>query len=110
MEHNFNELHCYFFSDYDSMHQLSVGGNCPGETVISCADDPDEERMYYTNDGSESITAFFIVDAYNGAVGPFTLQWDLTLKGIFMFLLNFYFLFFFVVVVCFQLVLSAIPW
>ena len=90
-------------SDYDSMHQLSVGGNCPGETVISCLDDPDEEPMYYTNDGSESVVAFFIVDAYSNAVGPFTLQWDLTLKGIFMFLLNFYFLFFFLLLYVFSL-------
>ena len=86
-----NETHYYFLSDYDSMHQLSVGGICPGETVISCLDDPDTEPMSYTNDGTESITAFFIVDAYNDAVGPFTLQWDLTLKGIFIFLLNFQF-------------------
>jgi len=74
----------YCLSGYDSMHQLSVGGICPGETVISCLDDPDTEPMSYTNDGSESVTAFFIVDAYNNAAGPFTLQWDLTLKGIFI--------------------------
>ena len=66
-------------SGYDSMHQLSVGGNCPGETVISCLDDPDSEPMSYTNDGSESITAFFIVDAYDNDIGPFTLQWNLKL-------------------------------
>ena len=63
------------------MHQLSVGGICPGETVISCLDDPDTEPMSYTNDGSESVTAFFIVDAYSNAVGPFTLQWDLKLHA-----------------------------
>ena len=67
------------------MHQLSVGGNCPGETVITCLDDPDEEPMSYMNGGSEPVTAFFIVDAYNNAAGPFTLEWDLTLKGIFIF-------------------------
>jgi hypothetical protein len=37
--------------------------------------------MSYTNDGSESVTAFFIVDAYSNAVGPFTLQWDLKLHA-----------------------------
>ena len=74
-----NETHYYFLSDYDTMHQLSVGGICPGETVISCLDDPDEEPMSFSNFGSESVTAFFIVDAYSNAVGPFTLQWNLKL-------------------------------
>ena len=101
-----NDTPYYFLSDYDTMHQLSVGGSCPGETVISCLDDPDTEPMSYTNDGSESVTAFFIVDAYSNGIGPFTLQWDLTLKGIFIFLPNLYF-FVCCFFVYFQLVLSV---
>ena len=83
------------------MHQLSVGGICPGETVISCLDDPDEEPMYYSNFGSESVTAFFIVDAYSNGIGPFTLQWELGTNGIFM--LFFSFSFFVLFVLCFVL-------
>ena len=71
-------MHFYFFSEYDSVHQLSIGSICPGETVIACLDDPDEQEMSYTNDGSESVTAFFMVDAYSDAAGAFTLQWQLT--------------------------------
>ena len=88
----------YFLSDYDTIHQLSVGGICPGETVISCLDDPDEEPMSYSNFGSESVTAFFIVDAYNNGIGPFTLQWELGTNGIFM--LFFSFSFFVLFVLC----------
>ena len=52
-------MHFYvFFSDYDSVHQLSIGSVCPGETVIACLDDPDEQEMSYTNNRNESVTAF----------------------------------------------------
>jgi hypothetical protein len=75
-------MHFYvLFSDYDSVHQLSIGSVCPGETVIACLDDPDEQEMSYTNGGSESVTAFFIVDAWSDGVGPFTIQWELVFTG-----------------------------
>jgi hypothetical protein len=82
----------FFLSQYDSRHQLSVGSICPGETVISCLDNPDTEIMSYSNVGSESVTAFFIVDSYTNGVGEFTLEWTLGSNGIFMFIPNFYFL------------------
>jgi hypothetical protein len=81
----FKNLLMFFLSDYDTVHQLSVGSTCPGETVISCLDDPDTEIFSYTNYGNESVTAFFVVDSYNLQSGTFTLEWNLTIPtGIFI--------------------------
>jgi hypothetical protein len=60
------------------VHQLSVGSTCPGETVIDCQDDPDTDIFSYTNTGSETVTAFFVVDSYYNGEGSFTLEWELT--------------------------------
>ena len=37
---------------FDSKHTLRYGGSYPGESEVSCVDDPDLSQLTYTNDGS----------------------------------------------------------
>ena len=65
-------------NDYDSRHELSVGGAFPGDASVQCVDDPDNSRMTWTNTGSDAVNVYFIVDAYSAGSGAFTLTWTIT--------------------------------
>ena len=63
-------------NDYDTRHETRWGGDCPGDNVVSCTDDPDDERHSWTNDQSQAQSVFFVVDAYSSGSGSFTLSWS----------------------------------
>ena len=60
---------------YDSRHETSWGGDCPGTNVVTCTDDPDTARHQWTNDQGSAQTVFFVIDAYSSGRGEFTLSW-----------------------------------
>ena len=63
---------------YDSRHETSWGGDCPGQNVVTCTDDPDTTRHQWTNDQGSAQTVFFVIDAYSSGSGTFTLSWTAT--------------------------------
>lgn len=65
-------------NDYDSRHELRVGGQCPGRQVIGCVDDPDTQPLFYTNEEGEAVDAYFIIDAYSTDSGTGTVEWTVT--------------------------------
>ena len=66
---------------YDSRHETSWGGDCPGQTVVACTDDPDTVRHQWTNDQGRAQNVFFVIDAYSSGSGTFALSWTLTGGG-----------------------------
>ena len=54
-------------NSYDSRHELRIGGDCPGDTVVQCIDDPDLATMSVSNTGADDLSAYFIVGAYSAA-------------------------------------------
>ena len=63
---------------YDSRHETSWGGSCPGQNVVTCTDDPDTTRHQWTNDQGSAQTVFFVIDAYYSGSGTFTLSWTVS--------------------------------
>ena len=63
---------------YDSRHETSWGGDCPGTNVVTCTDDPDTTRHQWTNDQGSVQTVFFVIDAYSSGSGAFTLSWTMS--------------------------------
>jgi hypothetical protein len=64
-------------NDFDSMHTLRYGGAYPGEVLVSCIDDPDEEKIEFSNNDVNAVTVYFIIDGYDsGSFGVFTLEWE----------------------------------
>ena len=60
---------------WDSRHETSWGGICPGQNIVRCTDDPDTMRHHWTNDQSSPQNVFFVVDSYSGGQGEFNLTW-----------------------------------
>lgn len=63
-------------NNYDSMHQLRRGGECPGEAVVACTDDPDTRAHSWLNTDSSPQRVYFIVSGYGSSRGAFTLRWE----------------------------------
>jgi hypothetical protein len=67
---------------FDSKHTLRYGGTYPGDSLVSCEDDPDASVLSYTNTGTLVVAVYFVVDAFNSAVvGDFTLTWMIDTPG-----------------------------
>ena len=64
-------------NDFDSKQIITYGETCPGDTPITCQDDPDTADMTWTNDTGSSQTVHYIQSSFNGASGTFTLAWSL---------------------------------
>ena len=60
---------------YDSRHETRWGGDCPGDNVVTCTDDPDTRRHRWINDQREPQTVFFAIDAYSSGAGDYVLSW-----------------------------------
>ena len=65
-------------NSYDSRHETSWGGSCPGQNVVACTDDPDTARHQWTNDQGSPQAVFFVIDAYSSGSGSFTLSWSVS--------------------------------
>ena len=64
-------------NSYDSRHETSWGGSCPGQNVVACTDDPDTARHQWSNNQAAAQNVFFVIDAYSTSSGAFTLSWTL---------------------------------
>ena len=64
------------YNDYDSRHELLWGGDCPGENIVSCVDDPDTQTESWTNMEGSDQTVFFMIDVYRNRSGTFELAWS----------------------------------
>lgn len=62
---------------YDSRHTLRYGGSCPGSSQISCIDDPDTNRINWTNNTGSSQRVWYTQAGYSSSQGTFTLDWGL---------------------------------
>ena len=63
---------------YDSIHETRWGGDCPGQNLVACTDDPDTVRHSWANDQSTAQTVYFIIDAFSSSgSGAFTLTWTI---------------------------------
>jgi hypothetical protein len=61
---------------FDSKHALHYGGACPGDSEVSCVDDPDTSELMYTNSGTGGVAVYFVVDAHSSSgAGNFVLEW-----------------------------------
>merc|ERR1711963_166505 len=65
-------------NDYDSVHETRWGGDCPGENIVACTDDPDTKAHRWVNQQGQSQRVYVIIDAYGGESGSFTLRWSAT--------------------------------
>jgi len=68
-------------NQYDSTHELRYGGDCPGETLAQCVDDPDETIVEWTNESDKPVDVYYIQSGYGGGEGQFTLEWEVTAAG-----------------------------
>jgi hypothetical protein len=66
---------------FDSQHTLRYGGVYPGDNVIQCVDDPDEEELSFTNAGDANVPAYFLVDACCIGGGDFVVAWTISILG-----------------------------
>jgi hypothetical protein len=69
---------------FDSQHTLRYGGEYPGDSEVSCVDDPDtlsegaSAQLAYQNDGGSTTPVYFVVDAFgSNDFGDFTLAWEI---------------------------------
>ena len=65
-------------NEYDSRHETSWGGQCPGTNVVLCTDDPDTTRHTWTNDQGSTQNVFFVIDAFSSGSGTFQLSWSVS--------------------------------
>jgi len=62
-------------NSYDSRHETRWGGDCPGDNVVQCTDDPDTLEHAWHNDQGVATTVYFILDSFSSGSGEFTLSW-----------------------------------
>lgn len=65
-------------NSYDSRHETSWGGSCPGTNIVTCTDDPDTVRHEWTNDQTTVQTVFFVIDGSSTGAGAYDLSWAVT--------------------------------
>jgi hypothetical protein len=68
-------------NNYDSVHELRYGGDCPGEFTAQCFDDPDLDMVQWTNGGAEAENVYYIQTGYSASEGAFTVEWEVTVSG-----------------------------
>ena len=64
-------------NQFDSYHQLAYGGSCPGNTSIACVDDSDLQTLTWANNFDAVERVYFMIDAYSGDYGYFTIEWGI---------------------------------
>ena len=65
-------------NNYDSVHELRYGGECPGSNYVSCVDDPDLTAVSWTNTASSAQPVYYVQSGYYTSEGSFTLTWEVT--------------------------------
>jgi ankyrin repeat protein len=62
-------------NEYDSMHELRYGGDCPGHVLVQCVDDPDTTPVHWTNTLTSAQPVYYVQSGFATAEGTFTLEW-----------------------------------
>ncbi len=67
-----------YFNNIDSRHSLRWGGNCPGDNLVGCIDDPDYTQYTWSNCTGSAQNLYFVVGNYfiGGTCGNFKLRWS----------------------------------
>lgn len=69
-------------NDYDSKYRVGYGGNCPGDTLINCTDDPDISSVTWSNDTCADQVVYWVQSGYSTQSGTFELEWSLTAPAV----------------------------
>jgi PKD repeat protein len=69
------------YNYFDSRYSIRIGGSCPGNTIISCTDEPDIQTQYYSNTTDSIQKLYFILSGYESDSGNFVLEWELMAKS-----------------------------
>jgi len=71
-------------SNYDSRHLLRYGdvkqtiqASCPGDFLVKCNDDPDNEQFTWQNTVGRPQRIFFIQTGFEESLGDFVLEWNI---------------------------------
>jgi len=62
---------------YDSRIRVAYGPSCPGNEVLFCWDDPDDQTNAWTNQTGGTQRVYWIQDGFLSGAGTFTLAWTL---------------------------------
>ncbi len=64
----------------DSRHSLRWGGNCPGDSLIGCADSPDERQYTWVNNTGTTQPLYFVVGGWSLTTpcGNTVVNWELS--------------------------------
>ncbi len=63
-------------NDYDSKYRVGYGGDCPGDILINCTDDPDVSTVTWYNDTCMDQVVYWVQSGYSAGAGSFTLSWS----------------------------------
>jgi len=67
---------------YDSVHMLRYGGDCPGDNLVQCVDDPDETEVNWQNTLTTPQLVYYIQSGYiRSSQGDFVLEWNIATAG-----------------------------
>ncbi|MBL7951694.1 MAG: T9SS type A sorting domain-containing protein [Flavobacteriales bacterium] len=64
-------------ADYDSQVMMSYGATCPGDIVITCWDDADDQTATWTNTTGSTQRVWWVQDGYSAGEGSFTLTYQI---------------------------------
>jgi hypothetical protein len=66
-------------NSFDSEVTANYGSTCPGSNQIIAFDDPDTQRVSWTNSLNTAQLFYFVIDGYSsGSYGSFTISWTIT--------------------------------
>jgi len=61
---------------FNSIDQLSVGGNCNNVKLVECKENSERDVMYFTNEENKAMIAFFTTTAIDSKSDQVIIQWD----------------------------------
>jgi hypothetical protein len=65
-------------NSFDSEVTANYGSTCPGSNQIIAFDDPDTQRVSWTNSLNTAQLFYFVIAGYSGSYGSFTISWTIT--------------------------------
>ena len=69
-------------NDYDSIFRVGYGGDCPGDTLIDCTDDPDTSIVTWLNDTCADQVVYWVQSGFSSQSGTFELEWSVTAPAV----------------------------
>lgn len=69
-------------NSFDSVHEMRVGGACPGDDVLQTVDDPDISSMFAENSFSYPFPVYYLISGFSAtSSGSYTLEWEILGAG-----------------------------